>query len=123
MSWHLPFLGLPEPYLRLTMSLAVSPILFCVGSRYVADVEVRPSLGVRQGDPLCPALFAMLTTILIYDGRQLRMDLQVFFYADEMLLYIPGTRAEVVGAMEVIMWRFLVYGRKCGQDEVGPPKT
>ena len=34
-----------------------------------------------------------------------------FLYADDVLLYIPGTHLAVAGAMEVIMWRFLVYGR------------
>ena len=97
MSSYLRFLGLPEPYLRLIMSRVVSPILFCVGSGHVADVELRPLSGVRYGDPFSPPLFAMLTTILIYDLCQLRMDLQVFFYADDVLLCIPGTRTEVAG--------------------------
>ena len=114
MSSYLRFLGLLEPYLRLIMSLVVSRILFCVGSGYVPDVQLRPSSGLRQGDPLLPALFAVLTTILVYDLCQLRMDLQMFSYADDFLLYIPGTRSEVAGAMEVIMWRFLVYGNFSG---------
>ena len=61
--------------MRLLMSLVVSPILFCVGSGYVPDVELRPSSGVRQGDPLSPALFAMLTTILVYDLKQLKFKI------------------------------------------------
>ena len=104
MSTYLRFLGLPEPYLRLIMFLVVSPILFCVGSGYVADVELRPSSGVRQGDPLSPALFALLTTVLVYDLRQLKINLRVLLYADNVLLYIRGTRSAVAGAMEVIMW-------------------
>ena len=83
MSTYLRFLALPEPYLRLIMSLVVSPILFCVGCEYVTEVELRPSSGVRQGVPLSRALFAMLTTVLIYDLRQLRIDLQIFFYAED----------------------------------------
>ena len=66
---------------------------------------------MRQGDPLS---HAVLTTILVYDLRQLRLDLQIFFYADDVLLYIPGTRSEVAGTMEVIVWRFLVYGNFFG---------
>ena len=96
------------------MSLVVSPILFCVGSGYVSHVELRPSSGVRQGDPLSPVLFELLTTVLVYDLRQLKINLRVLLYADDVLLHIPGTRSAVAGAMEVIMWRFLVYGRFSG---------
>ena len=114
LSSYLRYLGLLEPYLRLIMSLVVSLILFCVGSGYVADVVLRPSLGPRQGDPLSPALFALLTTIVVYNLRQLNVNLQVLLYADDVLLHVPGTQSTVAGTMEVIMWRFLVCGRFSG---------
>ena len=52
MSSYLRFLGLREQYLRLIMSLVVSPILFCVGSGGICPGRTAPTIvGGATGRP------------------------------------------------------------------------
>ena len=70
----LRYISVPEPYIRVLYSIFRATVLFCMGRGVVGGVELRPASGIRQGDPLSPVLFALMTTFLIYDLKRLTVD-------------------------------------------------
>ena len=50
-------IALPIPLIALLMALFKAPFLFGVARGVVKDVHVHPQSGVKQGDPLSPAIY------------------------------------------------------------------
>ena len=65
-------------------------VFFCVNQGYVSRVEMTPDSGIRQGDPLSPTVFSVLTIFLIYLVRPRFPSIELLLYADDVLVYVPG---------------------------------
>ena len=90
----LTYAGLPRQWVAVIMGFLKGPLGFIVGRR-VSETYIRSTGGIGQGDKLSPSLLVLLTSILC---RKLHMELpecQVFLYADDSMVWVPGTPAEV----------------------------
>ena len=88
----LRFFTVPEPYVRLLVSALKGAVLFCVDSGYVREVCMVPGSGIRQGDPLSPAIFALLTVFLIFLVERDCPEAELLLYADDLLISFVGRR-------------------------------
>ena len=96
------------------MSLLRSPFLFVMGKGIVHGVPVTPVSGVRQGEPLSPALFVMVTLVLIKIIQAISPPIKVVFYAHDLFLYIPLPLDLVLRILPRIMEVLHHYGTNVG---------
>ena len=78
------YIGPPFPLIALILSMLTSPFIFGVGKGVVPAVQLHPNLGVRQGDPLPPALFAIVCSVLIPMLQHPGPHINALFYADDL---------------------------------------
>ena len=78
-------------------------ILLCIDSGYVQDVSMMPGSGIRQGDPLSLAIFALLTVFLVYQMGQDCPEVELLLHADDLLISFQGTRRHSVATARKVM--------------------
>ena len=110
MECTLLFLGLGVEYVRLLLSVMSAPILFCVGRSFEPTVVLHPRSGIRQGDPLSPPLFDVITVLLIYDVKSLKIELVLLLYADDILLCVPGRGSKQEKDLRAALYRLGIFG-------------
>ena len=103
-------IGLPGPYVSVLISGMSGPIMFCVGKGFEPSVEFRPRLGIRKGDPLPPLLFNIVTIFLIYDFHRIKCESCIRFYADDILISLPGCSTAHVEDLRALLYVLNAFG-------------
>ena len=81
-----------------------------LGRGFEPGLEFRPRPGIRQGNPLSCLLFNVVTIFLIYDFGRLRCDFRVLFYADDILICLPGCARSHEGDLQALMYVLSIFG-------------
>ena len=87
-----------------------SPLVIEVCGEVQPDVVVQPGSGVRQGDPLSPALFSVVALALFYAIKRLHVPVEVLLYADDILPMIRGSGSRARADIRAVIYELSVYG-------------
>ena len=66
-----------------------SPYLYSVAGGFVAGVQHVLGAGTRQGDPLSPAIFALVSSVVIYPLTTNLRGVEIMMYADDLIIFFP----------------------------------
>ena len=61
--------GLPIPLISLLMTMFKAQFVFAMGRGVVKEVLVPPQSRVKQGDPLSPAVFVMVCSVIVHESN------------------------------------------------------
>ena len=96
------------------VSVMSGPIMFCVGRGVEPSVEFRPRSGIKQGDPLSPLLFNVVTIFLIRGFQRIKCDSCIRFYADDILISVPGCGSVEVEDLRALLYVLNIFGHFSG---------
>ena len=66
--------------------------------------------GTRKGDPLSPALFSLVSSIVIYPIKQACLSAVVLMYADDLIVFFPGSgEASRLTTVMRVVWEFAEF--------------
>ena len=106
----LEYIGLPVSYVSVLVSVMSGPIMFCVLRGFEPSVEFRPRSGIRQGDPLSPLLFNVVTIFLIYNFQRIKCYSCIRFYADDILISVLGCGSVEVEDLRALLYVLNIFG-------------
>ena len=64
---------------------------------------MTPGPGIRQGDPVSLAIFALLTVFLVYQMGQDCLEVELLLHADDLLISFQGTGRHRVSTPRKVM--------------------
>ena len=104
------YIALPPATTALVISMFKAPLVFSVGRGIVPEVPLHPGSGIKQGDPLSPAIFVMVCSSLIPTLQKISPNIHVLFYADDLPVYIPLPPIQVIPMLDKVFDAIKVYG-------------
>ena len=115
------YLGLRDDVTGLLVQSLSGEVQFSIDNGVAPNVSMTPQSGIRQGDPLSPPIFALLTVFLVYHFKNQCPGVVLMLYADDLLIWIPGGNATAepqfgaVSGLKVNMGKsFAILKRRSG---------
>ena len=108
------YIALPPAMTALLISMFKAPLVFAVGRGIVPEVPLHSGSGIKQGDPLSPAIFVMVCSVLIPTLQKISPDIHVLLYADDLLIYVLLPPAQVIPLLAKVFDVIKFYGYNVG---------
>ena len=108
------YMGLPASYVSVLVSVMSGPIMFCVVRGFEPCVEFRPRSGIKRGGLLSPLLFNVVTIFWIDDFQRIKCDSCIRFYADDILIRVPGCGSAEVEDLRALQCVLNIFGYLSG---------
>ena len=97
------------------------PLHFWNWQQRGGTVQVRRESGVQQGDPLSPALLAMVCSVRVPILHEVCPHIKALLHGDHLMIYIPITPALIRPLIPEIMRTLMQYAQ-CVGLQVNPDK-
>ena len=106
------FICIPTPWVCVLLQILRRPVLFLVMGGVVREHSLTPASGIRQGDPLSPILFSLLTSVICFILRPYGVD--VWLYSDDAQVRLcrPGVGLEA--DLQSLLAEFAAFGEYTG---------
>ena len=84
-------LCIPAPLIKFVLWTIKSPYLYCVagGGGVVVGVQHVPGVGTWQGNPLSPAILALVSSVVIYPLTARLLGVGIMMYAADLIIVFP----------------------------------
>ena len=66
-----------------------APYLYSVAGGYIPSVRHESESGTRQGDPLSPAIFSLVSSLVVYPQMLGVPGVVVMMYVDDLIIIFP----------------------------------
>ena len=80
-------LCVPAPLIKFLLWTMKSPYLYSVAAGFMAGVQRVPGAGTRPGDPLSPAIFALVSSVIMYPLLAKLPAVEIMMYADDLIIF------------------------------------
>ena len=94
--------------MHVPCQILCGPVPFLVGGDAVGEEELHPQSGIRQGDPLSPILFSLITSPVIYMMASLGATL--WLYSEYALRCFPCASDEAEDRLHAVRAIFDEFG-------------
>ena len=106
------FICIPTPWVCVLLQILRGPFLFLVMGGVVREHSLTPASGMRQGDPLSPILFSLLTSVICFILRPYGVD--VWLYSDDALVRLCRPSAGLEADLQSLLAEFAAFGEYTG---------
>ena len=106
------YISITDPWIRVLCQILSGPVLFLVGGAVVREEQSLPSSSIRQGDPLSPIFFSLLTSVIVFVLR--RHGFEVWLYSDDAMLRISCSWTILTQTVQSVLDDFSEFGAFTG---------
>ena len=100
-------LCVPTPLIKFFLWTMKSPYLYSVAGGFVAGVQHVPGEGTRQGGTLLPAMFALVSSVIIYPLLARLPRLEIMMYAGDLIIFVLfAYKPQILHTVSRIMYEF-----------------